>query len=159
MGKQVPRRHRPQVIRHLFSCKDTKIFNNAAQHWNHTFYWYCMTPEKNDPQGELKAAIEKKWGTVDKFLEDFSAQAVANFGSGWTWLARQNQEVSIVNTSNAGNPLTTHYQPLLTVDIWEHAYYIDYRNARATYLKNFTGFINWKFVEQNFKSEKVHIKL
>jgi Fe-Mn family superoxide dismutase len=143
----------------LFSCKDTKIFNNGAQHWNHTFYWYCLTPNKTDPSGELKQAIEAKWGTVDKFLTDFNTQATGNFGSGWTWLARQGQDLSIVNTSNAGNPLTSGYQPLLTVDIWEHAYYIDYRNARATYLNNFSGFINWKFVEGNFKTEQVQIKL
>lgn len=118
-----------------------------------------MTPDKNEPQGELKEAIVAHWGSVDKFLEDFSAQAVANFGSGWTWLAKQGKNISIVNTSNAGNPLTSDYQPLLTVDIWEHAYYIDYRNVRAQYLKNFCSLINWRFVEGNFKSDKVHIKL
>ena len=143
----------------LFSCKDTKIFNNAAQHWNHTFYWYCMTPEKTEPEGPLGEAIKARWGSVDKFLEDFSAQAVANFGSGWTWLAKQGDDVAIINTSNAGNPLLSNYQPLLTVDIWEHAYYIDYRNARAQNLQNFCGLINWKIVAQNFHSEKVTVKL
>lgn len=140
-------------------CKDTKIFNNAAQHWNHTFYWYCLTPNQSEPNGELKDQIVKKWGSVQGFLDEFKAQATANFGSGWTWLAKQGQEVSIVNTSNAGNPLTSNLQPLLTVDIWEHAYYIDYRNARATYLNNFTDLINWDFVNGNFKSEKVSVKL
>ncbi len=118
-----------------------------------------MTPDKYEPEGQLKAAIEKQWGTVDKFLEDFTNQATANFGSGWTWLVRQGDGVAIANTSNAGNPLTSNQQPLLTVDIWEHAYYIDYRNARATYLKNFTGLINWKFVENNFKCDKIDLKL
>lgn len=93
-----------------------------------------------------------KWGSVDKFLEEFSAQATANFGSGWTWLVQKDHEVSILNTSNAGNPLITHHKPLLTVDIWEHAYYIDYRNARAQYLKNFCSLINWKFVQNNFEA-------
>jgi len=143
----------------LFRCKDQKIFNNAAQHWNHTFYWYCITPEKTEPSGPLLDAINARWGSVQKFLEDFSAQAVANFGSGWTWLAKQGNDIAIVNTSNAGNPLTNNYQPLLTVDIWEHAYYIDYRNARAKYVENFTNMINWKFVEGNFSSDKVTIKL
>jgi Fe-Mn family superoxide dismutase len=93
-----------------------------------------MTPEKNLPTGQLLNAINAKWGSVDKFIAEFSAQALANFGSGWTWLAKAGGELSIVNTSNAGNPLTSNFQPLLTVDIWEHAYYIDYRNLRAKYL-------------------------
>lgn len=118
-----------------------------------------MTPDANEPSGDVKNAIEKNWGSVDKFLADFSAQAVANFGSGWTWLAKNGNDVAIVNTSNAGNPLTSNYQPLLTVDIWEHAYYIDYRNVRAKYLENFCSLINWKFVEGNFHSDKVSIKI
>lgn len=105
-----------------------------------------MTPDKNEPSGELLQAITNKWGGVDKFLDDFSANAVANFGSGWTWLAKKDNQVSIVNTSNAGNPLVDNFQPLLTIDIWEHAYYIDYRNVRAQYVKNFCSLINWKFV-------------
>ena len=116
------------------SCKDSKIFNNGAQHWNHSFYWNCITPEKTELDGKLKELIVSKWGSLDNFLKDFSAQAVANFGSGWTWLAKSKEDIAIFNTSNAGNPLTNHYLPLLTVDIWEHAYYIDYRNARAKYL-------------------------
>ncbi len=93
-----------------------------------------MTPKKNEPSGTLKDAIVSRWGGIDQFLTEFSNQAIANFGSGWTWLAKQGNDLAIVNTSNAGNPLTSNYQPLLTVDIWEHAYYIDYRNARAKYL-------------------------
>lgn len=123
-----------RTITSLFRCKDSKIFNNAAQHWNHTFYWHCMTPDANEPSGQLRDAINNTWGSTDKFIQDFSAQAVANFGSGWTWLAKQGNNLAIVNTSNAGNPLTSNNQPLLTVDIWEHAYYIDYRNVRAKYL-------------------------
>ena len=109
-----------------------------------------MTPNTTEPTGALKEAIVSRWGSVDECLKEFSAQAVANFGSGWTWLAKNGNDIAIVNTSNAGNPLTSNYQPLLTVDIWEHAYYIDYRNVRATYVQNFTNLINWKFVEGNF---------
>jgi Fe-Mn family superoxide dismutase len=101
-----------------------------------------------------------KWGSVANFLTEFSAQAVANFGSGWTWLVKnQAGELSILSTSNAGNPLTSNYKPLLTVDVWEHAYYIDYRNVRATYVNNFNGIINWNFVNDNFKSEHTTLKL
>lgn len=92
-------------------------------------------------------------------MKEFSAQAVANFGSGWTWLAKKNKELFIINTSNAENPMRSGYQPILTVDIWEHAYYIDYRNARAKYVETFCGLINWKFVEGNFKAEQVRVKL
>ena len=102
--------------------------------------------------------IDSKWGNVNNFIKDFSDQALANFGSGWTWLAKQNGEIAIFNTSNAGNPLTNGYQPLLTVDVWEHAYYVDYRNARGTYLQNFSGLINWDFVSNNWNSEKVDLK-
>ena len=135
------------------------MFNNAAQHWNHTFYWHCMTPETNEPQGALKAAIESRWGSTAEFLKEFSAQAVGNFGSGWTWLAKQGNDLAIINTSNAGNPLLSNYQPLMTVDIWEHAYYIDYRNARAKYVEDFCSLIDWKFVDSNFHAEKVTVKL
>ena len=143
----------------LCSCKDAKIFNNAAQHWNHTFYWHCMTPVENEPQGALKEAIVHRWGSTQDFLKEFSAQAVANFGSGWTWLAKQGNDLAILSTSNAGNPLVNKYQPLLTVDIWEHAYYVDYRNARAKYVDDFCTLIDWKFVESNFTAEEVTVKL
>lgn len=158
MGTEDPRLNRGHVPPLSCSTKDTKIFNNAAQHWNHTFYWHCITPNKTEPEGKLKEVIESKWGNVEAFLKDFSAQAVGNFGSGWTWLAKNKDDIAIINTSNAGNPLTSNYQPLLTVDVWEHAYYVDYRNARATYLDNFNGLIDWKFVSKNFESEKVDLK-
>ncbi len=107
----------------------------------------------------MKDAIAKRWGDTDKFLKEFTNEAVSNFGSGWTWLAKQGDDLAIVNTSNAGNPLTSNYQPLLTVDVWEHAYYIDYRNERNKYVEHFNKVINWKFVESNFIQEKVRIKL
>jgi superoxide dismutase, Fe-Mn family len=106
----------------------------------------------------LKDLIVDKWGSVDNFVKEFSAQALANFGSGWTWLAKQGKDIAIFNTSNAGNPLTNGYHPLLTVDVWEHAYYVDYRNARGTYLQNFSGIINWDFVNKNWHSDKVDLK-
>ena len=158
MGPEIPRRYRRQVILPPFSCKDPKIFNNAAQHWNHTFYWHCISPNKSEPEGKLKEVICSKWGSVDAFLKEFSAQAVANFGSGWTWLAKNQDDIAIFNTSNAGNPLTSKYQPLLTVDVWEHAYYIDYRNARVKYVESFNSLIDWKFVNKNFESDKIDLK-
>ena len=158
MGKEDSWWNRCHVILSIFSAKDPKIFNNAAQHWNHTFYWNCISPNKTEPEGKLKDLIVSKWGSVDEFLKDFSAQAVANFGSGWTWLAKNEDDIAIFNTSNAGNPLTNNYLPLMTVDVWEHAYYIDYRNARATYVQNFNSLIDWKFVNKNFESGKVDLK-
>ncbi|MCK9512206.1 MAG: superoxide dismutase [Fe] [Pigmentiphaga sp.] len=129
------------------------VFNNAAQVWNHTFFWNCLTPKGGgEPSGALADAIAKKWGDFAKFKEAFSASAVGNFGSGWTWLVRKaDGSVDIVNTSNAATPLTTDDKPLLTVDVWEHAYYVDYRNARPKFVETFLNSLaNWKFAEANF---------
>jgi Fe-Mn family superoxide dismutase len=128
------------------------IFNNAAQIWNHTFYWNCMTPNaKAAPEGALAAAIDSAFGSFDAFKEAFSKSAATNFGSGWTWLVKNaDGSVAIANTSNAGCPLTDGVTPLLTVDVWEHAYYIDFRNARPKYLEAFWGLVNWDFAEANF---------
>ncbi len=128
------------------------IFNNAAQVWNHTFYWNCLAPNAGgEPSGALAEAINAKWGSFDEFKKAFNTAAAGNFGSGWTWLVKkQDGSVDIVNTSNAGTPLTGEDVPLLTCDVWEHAYYIDYRNARPAYLDKFWELVNWKFVEQNF---------
>ena len=131
------------------------IFNNAAQHWNHSFYWQCLCPKKdfNEPGKELLAAIDKQFGSLTKFKETFTASASSLFGSGWTWLVKTtNGELEIINTQNAANPITTHKIPLLICDVWEHAYYIDYRNARAKYLENFWHIVNWEFVSQNYQS-------
>ncbi|GAA0492851.1 superoxide dismutase [Fe] [Pigmentiphaga sp. GD03639] len=126
------------------------IYNNAAQHWNHSFYWNCLTPKSTPPAGKLADAINAKWGSFDAFKDAFNKQAAANFGSGWTWLVKKaDGSVDIVNTGAAGNPLTTGDTPLLTCDVWEHAYYIDYRNARVKYLENFWGIVNWEFVAKN----------
>jgi superoxide dismutase, Fe-Mn family len=128
------------------------VFNNAAQVWNHTFYWNCMKPNGGGaPTGALANAINTKWGSFDKFKEEFTKSGVTNFGSGWTWLVKKTDgSVDIVNTSNAGCPLTGADKPLMTCDVWEHAYYIDYRNARPKYVESFWNLVNWDFVAKNF---------
>jgi len=127
------------------------LFNNAAQTWNHTFYWNCLSPEGGGkPVGTLADAINATFGSFDIFRERFSTSAVTNFGAGWTWLVKADDgALEIVNTSNAANPMTDGLKPLLTCDVWEHAYYIDYRNARPAYLEAFWKLVNWKFVSNN----------
>lgn len=128
------------------------IFNNGAQVWNHTFYWNCLSPNGGGaPSGDLASAIDQAFGSFDDFKARFSESAVNNFGSGWTWLVENSDgTLEIVNTSNAANPMTDGKQPLLTCDVWEHAYYIDYRNARPKYVEAFWNLVNWDFVAQNF---------
>ena len=128
------------------------VFNNAAQIWNHTFYWNSMAPNAGgEPTGKLADAIKAKWGSVAAFKEAFNKSAAGNFGSGWTWLVKKpDGTVDIVNTSNAATPLTTADVPLLTCDVWEHAYYIDFRNARPKYLESFWNLVNWSFAAKNF---------
>jgi superoxide dismutase, Fe-Mn family len=129
------------------------MFNNAAQVWNHTFFWSSMKPAGGGkPTGALAAAIDKKWGSFDTFKEAFTKSAIGNFGSGWTWLVKKvDGSVDIINTSNAGTPETTADKALLTIDVWEHAYYIDYRNARAKFVETFLNSLaNWDFAAKNF---------
>ena len=128
------------------------IFNNAAQVWNHTFYWNCLSPQGGgEPGGDLAEAINAKWGSCAAFKEEFGKSAVGNFGSGWTWLVKTaDGSLAISNTSNAGSPLTEGLTPLLTCDVWEHAYYVDYRNARPKYVEMFWNLVNWDFVAKNF---------
>ncbi|MCZ7563713.1 MAG: superoxide dismutase [Fe] [Burkholderiales bacterium] len=129
------------------------VFNNAAQVWNHTFFWNSMKPGGGGQAGgALGAAIGKKWGGFDAFKDAFAKSAVGNFGSGWTWLVKKaDGSVDIANTSNAGTPLTTSDKPLLTIDVWEHAYYIDYRNARPKFVETFLASLaNWDFASANF---------
>lgn len=130
------------------------IFNNAAQIWNHTFYWHCLTPKSlHEPSGKLADALKKKFGSFDEFKKIFTESGTKLFGSGWTWLAKNNQgEIEIINESNAGLPLKSQKKALLTCDVWEHAYYIDYRNARPKYLESFWNIVNWEFVANNFES-------
>ena len=128
------------------------VFNNAAQIWNHTFYWNSLSPKGGGkPTGALASAIDAKWGSFDAFKEAFTKSAVANFGSSWTWLVKKaDGSLGIVNTSNAATPLTTTDRPLITCDLWEHAYYIDYRNRRPDYLGAFWSLVNWDFAAKNF---------
>ncbi len=142
-----------QALEQIVLKSSGGIFNNAAQVWNHTFYWHSMTPQGGgEPHGALADAINKKWGSFAAFKEAFTKSATTLFGSGWTWLVKNSDgSLDIVNTSNAGNPLTDGKKPLLTCDVWEHAYYIDVRNARPKYLDNWWALVNWKFAEGNYK--------
>lgn len=131
------------------------VFNNAAQHWNHSFFWNCMSPQGGGtPTGQIAELINKKFGNFDKFKEEFSKLAVGNFGSGWTWIVRgSNGDIELMNTGNADNPMKHGKKALLTLDVWEHAYYIDYRNARPDFVKAFWNLTNWNFVNQNLNQE------
>ncbi|MBL8397877.1 MAG: superoxide dismutase [Fe] [Candidatus Accumulibacter sp.] len=129
------------------------VYNNAAQVWNHTFFWNCLQPNGGGaPTGALAAAIDAKWGSYADFAKAFQASAVGNFGSGWTWLVKKaDGSVDIVNMGAAGTPLTTGDRPLLCVDVWEHAYYIDYRNLRPKFVETFlNNLVNWRFAESNY---------
>ena len=129
------------------------VYNNAAQVWNHTFFWNCMKPNGGGaPAGALAEAINAKWGSLDAFKTAFQTSAVGNFGSGWTWLVKKaDGSVDIVNMGAAGTPLTTGDKALLCVDVWEHAYYVDYRNMRPKYVETFlANLVNWLFAEANF---------
>ena len=128
------------------------VFNNAAQVWNHTFYWKCLSPNGGGaPTGALAAAINAKWSSFEAFKEAFSKAAIGTFGSGWAWLVKNKAgELEIVSTSNAATPMTNGQTALLTCDVWEHAYYVDYRNARPKYVEAFWNLVNWQFVADNF---------
>ena len=128
------------------------IFNNAAQVWNHTFYWNCLSPNGGgEPSGALAEAINGTFGSFDEFKKQFATSAATNFGSGWTWLVKNDDgSVEILNTSNAGSALTSGKTPLMTCDVWEHAYYVDYRNARPKYVEAFWNLVNWDFISGNF---------
>lgn len=129
------------------------IYNNAAQVWNHTFFWSCMKPNGGgEPSGALAQTIQKQWGDYAKFKADFAAKAAANFGSGWTYLAKKaDGSLEIQNLGAAGNPIKTGDKPILTIDVWEHAYYIDYRNARVKFIDAYlNSLVNWDFAAKNF---------
>ena len=130
------------------------IFNNAAQVWNHTFYWNSLSPNGGGaPTGGLANAIERTFGSFEEFKEAFSKCAVTTFGSGWAWLVKNaNGTLELVSTSNAGCPLTAGQTPILTCDVWEHAYYIDFRNARPKYLEAFWALVNWEFASANYEA-------
>jgi Fe-Mn family superoxide dismutase len=134
----------------LVATADGAVFNNAAQVWNHTFYWSCLRPGGSALGGELAADIDRAFGSYDAFREQFNQSAMRRFGSGWAWLVKKaDGALTVVSTANADNPMRDGATPLLTCDVWEHAYYIDYRNARARYLDTFWNYVNWEFVAAN----------
>lgn len=136
----------------LITSADGAIFNNAAQAWNHAFYWRCMSPDGGKPEGEVIEAIARKFRSLETFETEFSTTAINHFGSGWTWLVLdKNGKLAITSTHDADTPLRHGQTPLLTCDIWEHAYYIDYRNVRPDYVKAFWKVVNWSFVNEQFK--------
>ena len=134
----------------------TGVFNNAAQIWNHTFFWNCMAPGGGGrPTGKLAGLIDEAFGSYEKFAEQFKAAAVGRFGSGWGWLVVDNGALKIVSTANADNPMTQNQVPLLTVDVWEHAYYLDYQNRRPDFVQAFLdNLVNWHFVADNLAKAK-----
>jgi len=140
-------------LEEIIKTSSAGVFNNAAQIWNHTFYWNSLTPNgENIPSGALADAINTSFGSFDEFKAKFNDSAINNFGSSWTWLVKNTDgSLAIVNTSNAVTPLTDEsVTPLITVDLWEHAYYIDYRNLRPKYMEAFWALANWQFAENNY---------
>lgn len=140
-------------LEELIKTSQGGVFNNAAQVWNHTFYWHSMAPKAGGaPHGMIASEINKHFGSFEAFKEQFSKAALGQFGSGWAWLVRDNTgNLTIETTSNAGCPLTAGKTPVLTCDVWEHAYYIDYRNARAKYIEAWWNLVNWEFANHNLK--------
>ncbi len=143
--------HEKAALEDIVKKESGAIFNNAAQIWNHTFYWNCLTAQSGAPGAKLLAALTSSFGSLDEFKKQFSNSAATLFGSGWAWLAKKpDGKLEIVPESNAGTPLTRGYTPLLTCDVWEHAYYIDYRNARPKYIEAFWNLVNWSWVEKQW---------
>ena len=145
-----------EIVRLTANEKDeskVQIFNNAAQHWNHSFFWQCMKPNGGGaPSGELAQRITRDFGSLDKFKEMFQAAGVSQFGSGWAWLVAEKNELKITKTPNAVNPIATGQKALLTCDVWEHAYYLDYKNRRADFVKVVLDrLVNWDFVASNLR--------
>ncbi len=152
-GTELEKMTLEEIIKKSFNQSNLKlVFNNAAQVFNHNFYWNSLNPEKKDPSGFLWSEIEKNFNSLDSFKEDLKKKALAQFGSGWVWVVLEGEKMRIITTSNANNPLTQNQIPLICLDVWEHAYYIDYRNKRGDYLNNLIeNLINWDFFESNLK--------
>lgn len=142
-----------KTLEEVIKSSEGWVFNNSAQVWNHTFYWNCMAPNAGwEPKGEVSELINRDFWDFETFKEKFSTSAATNFGSGWTWLVKTPEgKLEIVNTSNASTVITTENTPLMVIDVWEHAYYIDTRNARPKYIENFWALVNWDFVNENLK--------
>jgi len=143
-----------QSLESIIKTAKGGMFNNAAQIWNHTFYWNCLSPNGGgEPTGELLDTINSTFGSFDEFKAQFSQTAITTFGSGWGWLVKNSDgSLALASTSNAATPMTEGQTALLTCDVWEHAYYVDYRNARPQYVEAFWKLVNWDFVAQNFNS-------
>ena len=140
-------------LEEIIMSSDGGLFNNAAQVWNHTFYWNCMGPNGGgNPTGSAADAINQAFGSFDNFKDQFSKSAATNFGSGWTWLVKNSSgDVEIQNTSNAGCPMTSGNKAVLTIDVWEHAYYVDKRNARPAYIESWWNLVNWDYVNSQLE--------
>lgn len=141
-----------KTLEEIIKSSDGGIFNNAAQVWNHTFYWNCLAPNhKPAPEGSLKKAIEEAFGSFENFKEEFTKKSVGLFGSGWCWLVKDSAgKLSIVQQSNAGNPMTKGLTPIMVCDVWEHAYYLDKQNARPKYMESYWELVNWEFIEKQY---------
>lgn len=141
------------TLEEIILAADGPIYNQAAQIWNHTFFWNCLTPNGSAmPSGKLKEAIEATWGSFEKFKEEYTAKTIAVFGSGWSFLAKDKSgKLVITQEGAAGNPMKQGLKPILTCDVWEHAYYIDFRNLRPKYLEAFWKLANWDFASKNFE--------
>ena len=138
-------------LEEIITKSSGKLFNQTAQIWNHSFFWHCLTPEQKPPGKKITDALVREFGGIEDFKKQFSETAVGTFGSGWAWLVRKaDGSLAVTSTSNAGTPLTSGDRALLTCDVWEHAYYIDYRNARPKYLEAFWALVNWDFAAENF---------
>jgi Fe-Mn family superoxide dismutase len=140
----------------IMAAPEGPVFNNAAQVWNHTFFWSCMKPKGGgEPTGEIAKKIAADFGSFAKFKEEFTAAATTQFGSGWAWLVSEGGKLKVTKTGNAGIPMKSNQTALLTIDVWEHAYYIDYRNLRPKWIETFLGsLVNWDFVNQNLAKAK-----
>jgi len=144
--------HAEKSLEEIIKAADGGLFNNAAQHWNHTFFWNCLTPDaKAGPSGPLMDAIEKQWGTLEQFKGEFGDKAKSLFGSGWAFLVKNDDgSLAISQEPNAGCPVKSGGDAILTLDVWEHAYYIDHRNARPSFVDQFWSMANWEFAEKNY---------
>lgn len=142
-----------EIILEAHKKQDAGLFNNAAQHWNHSFFWHCLSPSGGSaPTGNIKALIERDFQSFDLFKEEFSSTATKLFGAGWAWLAQDAAgKLEIIPMKDAHTPLTEAKKPILTLDVWEHAYYIDYRNARPKFVESFWEMVNWDFANKNLK--------
>lgn len=144
-------KYEKMTLEEIILSSEGPVFNNSAQIWNHTFFWNSLSPKGGgSPSGKVAELINKKFGNFENFKTEFTKSAISNFGAGWTWLVlNKNGELEIKNTSNAQTPLTSDLKPIITVDVWEHAYYIDYRNERPKYINAFWSLINWDFCNKN----------